>query len=1137
MLRKNRLTLNKTGQMTYKKLSFIGLSVLLLAITIIGVGLLTPEKNEEKILLRSEKSKRMNDIAGYPDLYAEHFAQIQGLDDGYAPYPHGYKMAELEKARAFAAKRGNNTILDWVERGPGNVGGRTRAILVDRRDPTNNTWFVGAVGGGVWKGRRGKDDFGHETVEWTPLTDHLPSLGVSAMAGASEKFPEVIYVGTGEGHFNADAVSGQGIFKTTDGGETWIHLKATNKIEWTYVNRIAVDPDNPDNVVVATQGPRTRFSFDNKIYNSSIFRSTDGGLTFSKSYSIPMTRGGKGRIQDLQAKPDDFNIQIASVNEIGILRSIDGGITWDNALENLVYPGRRIELAFSPSHPDVAWASVEGAISQARHTQCSRGHCGIDDLYRTEDAGKTWNLIEHLQSTSNDLKSYLLSQGWYDNTIAVHPFSPDTVFLGGVALSKAWIIGGRKDTLTINGIFGAHQSLMRHLPFESATHIGVLAVGPRINGATDIELGDLTSIEVRYGPNLKQYAHRYTIPDVRESGTKQEIPFSDYTYEDYIEVPFQVWDIDNNRQLMISFRDQAKDGLFNLIHENLDSGPINTHSREWLFISKREYAETPLQEHMTDGGFTNGLMFWLWPVLRDGHVWTPANPPEAKARIDVDKLGVYFRDMKSWNNGRVHVDHHNFTIIPVDSSKNEFIILNGNDGGFAYSFDSGKTWKEGDKFPGYNTAQFYDVGKRPGYSQYIGGTQDNGTQRSGNKSDSESLWEHTLPGDGIDVVWKSPDSVIASQQFMYIYNSSNAGARGTWNSILWDRANGWPGQFLTSIAWNPQSWSKPSQEAVFTLTPKGPGGGLLRSLDFGVHWDNVSVDQDAWNGGGNGKVRVSKADPNVVWAGYRMRRPNYPTALHVFENALDPDIDNVTVQRVNSPEFVPVNIIGGLNTHPFERETAYVTFAVSCEPKVVRTQNMGRTWEDLSGYAETEGCTSNNGFPNVRVYDLLVFPDIPWVMWAGTDIGIVESRDHGKTWSYADNGLPAVSVWRMKIRDDEVILATHGRGIWSLDIGQVQTSVEESLAEVPASFELLDNYPNPFNPSTTIGFNVSDHSNIRITVYDVLGRKVSTLTDQPYASGSHKITWDASAMSSGQYFYRMEANGKLVGAKPMMLIK
>ncbi|MCY4159123.1 MAG: T9SS type A sorting domain-containing protein, partial [Bacteroidetes bacterium] len=64
-----------------------------------------------------------------------------------------------------------------------------------------------------------------------------------------------------------------------------------------------------------------------------------------------------------------------------------------------------------------------------------------------------------------------------------------------------------------------------------------------------------------------------------------------------------------------------------------------------------------------------------------------------------------------------------------------------------------------------------------------------------------------------------------------------------------------------------------------------------------------------------------------------------------------------------------------------------------------------------------------------------------------------------------------------------------------------------------------------------------DNSHIRVTVFDVLGRKVATLTDQPYARGTHQIQWDASALSSGQYIYRMEADGKIVGAKSMALVK
>ncbi|MYF40490.1 MAG: T9SS type A sorting domain-containing protein [Rhodothermaceae bacterium] len=75
------------------------------------------------------------------------------------------------------------------------------------------------------------------------------------------------------------------------------------------------------------------------------------------------------------------------------------------------------------------------------------------------------------------------------------------------------------------------------------------------------------------------------------------------------------------------------------------------------------------------------------------------------------------------------------------------------------------------------------------------------------------------------------------------------------------------------------------------------------------------------------------------------------------------------------------------------------------------------------------------------------------------------------------------------------------------------------------------------NPNTTIGFKLATDSHISVSVFDVLGRKVATLTDQPYSRGTHQITWDASAMSSGQYIYRMEADGKLIGSKAMVLVK
>ena len=256
--------------------------------------------------------------------------------------------------------------------------------------------------------------------------------------------------------------------------------------------------------------------------------------------------------------------------------------------------------------------------------------------------------------------------------------------------------------------------------FTGGTHAnGQVALGPFDPDATDIELSEMTSVEIRFGPNLTQFAHRYSVPP--NGGTAGDggagIALADYMYRDYVEVPFQVWDTDNNRQLMVSFRDQANDGAWDLIARNT-TGPGSTHSREYLFISKHDYnANAPLSDYTTDGGFTSGLMYFLWPVLSDGDevTWDPNSPSPGTLEIDFVSVLGETRNMDLWENSEVHVDHHNFTVVPIDENSNEFHILNGNDGGFAYSRDGGETWAEGDAFPGFNTSQFYDATKRPGF--------------------------------------------------------------------------------------------------------------------------------------------------------------------------------------------------------------------------------------------------------------------------------------------------------------------------------------------------------------------------------------------------------------------------------------
>ncbi len=1106
---------------------FVCLSCVLVGITILRISTIPSSQTSHPVSeIRSEKSKYLKDPLGYPDKFNEYFREAVGVDQGYTPYPQGYQIQQYQEALFKNAKRGRSSVeLAWVERGPGNVGGRSRAVIHDPSDPTLNTWFVASVGGGVWRGQR-STQFGLDKINWESLTDDLPSLAATTLA-MSENNPNVMYVGTGEGFGNVDASGGTGIFRTNDRGVTWTHLPATanpQSTDWRYVNRLIVHPDNPDIVVAVT--------------NTGIFRTENGGQSFSKVYS------STERVQDLKAHPSDFNIQYATVNSTAILRSSDGGKTWETSFDFFRYPPNRIEVAISQSNPNVIWASVYGSGSP-RLAELFGGLITypISDLYRSVDGGQTWRYIEPSRSTEQFDTAFLGGQGWYNNTILVDPFSPDMIYIGGVEMFKASIDSGRPVEESSIGVvtgFNSTADYINFVSFRGSAGGGRLAVG-YIDEASDVEdvtVDDMVSVEVRFGPGLTQKAHRFTVdPSGGASGDGGAgISIRDYLYADYIDVPFQVWDVENNRQLMISFRDQGSDGEWSLIAQNT-SGPGNTQSREYLFISKYAYnATAPHPDLSTMGGVRNGLLYFFWPTLdTDGPIWNPNSPLPGIINIDF-RRGMQLTEIGTiqlWEEAsdKVHVDHH--ALVAVPDGSNNFHILNANDGGIAYSQNSGKSWKEGDEAAGMNTSQFYDATKRPGLDAYIGGTQDNSTWISRVNPNSESVWRGVLGGDGFDVIWKSPDSLMGTSQFNMISRSLDGGR--SWEDAD-DFPNNWNGQFLTTLG-----WTLKSGEAVFTYSPEA---GAIRSLDFGASWHQLYPDWTPLERRTSGaKLRVSLADPSVVWYGSFVIAPGVPGNLHVSEDALN-SISKVRTREVNIPESAPVSSISGVATHPLNRATAYIMFSAWCQPKLFRTEDLGRSWEHLSGFPEdrppdsTAPCPgSDNGFPDARVWDLEVFPQIPWVMWAATDIGIFESRNRGETWEYADNGLPAVSVWRIRIVDDEVILATHGRGVWTLPIDQVQTHVTQDAVELPDSFELLANYPNPFNPTTSISFRVANNSHIRIAVFDVLGRKVATLVDQPFEKGSHQIQWDASSVSSGQYIYRMEADGKVIGARSMILIK
>ena len=282
------------------------------------------EKKEAKELVSERERRIEGDKSDHPDLFAQYERDIRTREGRNAPdYPLNYKIEQILKTRNLQSTRSLNKLdksqaLNWMERGPGNVSGRTRGIIVDPDDATNNTWFVGAVSGGVWKTT-------NAGASWTNLTPDITNLATSTIAMAASNH-NVIYAGTGEGFYNVDEIDGTGIWKSTDKGASWAQLASTanNKLMQN-ITRLIIDPSDENTLLVSANGGFNYVSSSSRA-NSGIFRSTDGGTSWNMVYDA-----GTNRVQDLISNPENFNTQYATVNSQGVVKSLDGGLTWSDA--------------------------------------------------------------------------------------------------------------------------------------------------------------------------------------------------------------------------------------------------------------------------------------------------------------------------------------------------------------------------------------------------------------------------------------------------------------------------------------------------------------------------------------------------------------------------------------------------------------------------------------------------------------------------------------------------------------------------------------------------------------------------------------------------------------------------------------
>jgi hypothetical protein len=358
------------------------------------------------------------------------------------------QVQNIRNSRSTAGAMG----FKWNSMGPSNIGGRTRAILIDKNDPTGQTIFAGGVSGGLWKSVNGG-------ATWDSINDNMSNINIGCI---TEDANNNIYVGTGEGYSLyyggqafSTAILGGGVFKSTDHGATFNLLPATKPsatnsmgATWAYTNRIAILPNNPAVIYAAT--------------SAGLEVSTDTGKTFV------LAKNGSGiglssNTLDVEVSADG-SILVACVNGTGYYCYPATSQTTFLPMHNSGYGAiptagsGRIEFGIAPSNPDYIYASIANSSG------------GLQGIYFTMSAVKSGNGGIWYEIGPGGSQSFnpfgepggsAPSQGTYDDAVGVFPNNPGKVLIAGVTLwswtqaSPGDSTGGWNSVTVYNGGLGS----------------------------------------------------------------------------------------------------------------------------------------------------------------------------------------------------------------------------------------------------------------------------------------------------------------------------------------------------------------------------------------------------------------------------------------------------------------------------------------------------------------------------------------------------------------------------------------------------------------------------------------------------------------------------------------------------------
>ena len=350
---------------------------------------------------------------------------------------------ELKAQRKLQRVPGDAADNMWVERGPNNVGGRTRVVMYDPNDVNHKRVFAGGVSGGLWV----NNDITNANSSWTRVGID-ENLTVSCMT-VDPNNSQIMYLGTGESYTSGDAV-GNGVWKSTDGGTTWANVYSDTfnpdiKERLFFINDIKARNNGGTTEVYFGVGGAYYSDGEQWVaYNKTgLYKSTDGGTNWNK-LTVNTPEGTPYEPNDIEIGPDNSIWIGTERNPFGhgggtILKSNDATGNTYTAVHTITN-ARRIEIAVSGTNPNTVYVlayvrTVDGGGNTI---------APYLSMIKTTDGFTSTTAMGLPSDADNDISSldFTRGQAWYDLVIEVDPTNDNILYAGGIDLFRSTNAGG-----------------------------------------------------------------------------------------------------------------------------------------------------------------------------------------------------------------------------------------------------------------------------------------------------------------------------------------------------------------------------------------------------------------------------------------------------------------------------------------------------------------------------------------------------------------------------------------------------------------------------------------------------------------------------------------------------------------------